>query len=518
MTKRLGSSEYIHEHTPLITGSSHNRQCDLKSTPNPKTKDVNVILLLCIVLVLIQCGDEIAQPPQARIAEAILCYRHYEVTDPGTLLADRAHVGPGAIGGVTESLCKIEDVQSQLSSLRGYQTFFDGGPSLLLALPFGWAADKYGRKPLLFLGALSFVLRSVWIQTVYWFWQTFDIRWVWASSLHGLMAGSSPVVSALFFVIVADVMPEEGRSKLFLRIGGVNLLASVFMPLLSAWLMLYSPSIPSLAGTLLHASSMLVILSMPETLNCRQSPRSAPSTPTRESGDTPTDPIPPLTLKQKWQHTIKPFTSDWRISALTTTFLIHLPIADSTPLQLQYISKRYNLPLSSATTRLTLRALANILLFFLILPFLAHLLRQNLRLSNPRTDLYLSRASMTCWALGLLLFGLAPTPATAAAGMSVMALGYGSMFLIRSFLTPLVPARDVARLYGFVSAVDTLGGMLGAPLLAGLFNRGLEVGGVAVGLPFCCLGVACAGFAVGLCVVGVRKGEERGGLGEADGG
>lgn len=168
--------------------------------------------------------------------------------------------------------------------------------------------------------------------------------------------------------------------------------------------------------------------------------------------------------------------------------------------------------------RLTLRALANILLFFLILPFLAHLLRQNLRLSNPRTDLYLSRASMTCWALGLLLFGIAPTPATAAAGMSVMALGYGSMFLIRSFLTPLVPARDVARLYGFVSAVDTLGGMLGAPLLAGLYKRGLEVGGVAVGLPFCCLGVACAGFAVGLCVVGVRKGEERGGLGEADGG
>lgn len=43
-------------------------------------------------------------------------------------------------------------------------------------------------------------------------------------------------------------------------------------------------------------------------------------------------------------------------------------------------------------------------------------------------------------------------------------------------------------------------------MLAVLFNRGLKVG--APGLPFVFLGAVCAGVAVLLCVVGVRKGEE----------
>lgn len=91
-------------------------------------------------------------------------------------------------------------------------------------------------------------------------------------------------------------------------------------------------------------------------------------------------------------------------------------------------------------------------------------------------------------------------------GMGVTALGSGSFALIRSFLTPLVPGRNVAALYSVISIVDTLGSMLGAPLLAVLFNRGLKVG--APGLPFVFLGAVCAGVAVLLCVVGVRKGEE----------
>lgn len=513
---RSSSSAVDNERTPLITESSHPQESNPSSTPTPKPKNINVVLLLCIVLVLIQCGDEIAQSPQARIAEAIICYRHYEAADPGKLLVDRAHVGPGAIGGVPEALCKIEAVQSQLSSLRGYQTFLDGGPSLLLALPFGWAADKYGRKPLLFLGALSFVLKTIWIQIVYWFWQSFDIRWVWASSLHGLMAGSSPVVSALFFVIIADVTPVEERSKIFLRVGGVNLLSTVFMPLLSAWLMLYTPWIPSLTGTFLQASSIIAILNMPETLNYHHSPSTSttPPAPIPEPSQPAAEISLPLPLRHLWLHNLKTATSflwsDWRIPALVSTFFIHLMLADSGPLQLQYVSTRYHLSFSEATTRLTIRAIANIALFFLVLPAISKFLRERWDLSGLRADLWMSRASMAFWALGLLLFGLAPTIATSAIGMGIMALGYGSMFLIRSFLTPLVPAHHVARLYSVISVVDTLGGMLGAPFLAALFNRGLGVGGLAVGLPFYFLGVACLCIAVLLCVIGIRKGEEEG--------
>jgi hypothetical protein len=506
------------EETPLLSGNPQPTKHSLPDS-KPSRSYGNAILLLCAVLILVQCGEELSQSPQSRISEAIICYRHYEAIDPSKLLADRSSVGPGAIGGVAEELCKIEAVQNQLSSLRGIQGFLDGGPSLLLALPFGWAADKYGRKPILFLGVLSFVLQAVWVQIVCWFWQSFDIRWTWASSLHGLMGGSGPVVSALLFVIVSDIVPEEERSKVFLQIGGANLISSVCMPLLAAWLMEITPWIPAIAGTLGKACAVFLVLSMPETLGYQQPPTSLAA---ETEEETQTD---PSSNKTDYLTTLKTSTAflwtDWRVPALVLPFLLHLMIADSSALTTQYISTRYSLHLSQATTLLTFRAVANITLLFVLLPLLSASLTTHLHLTPARRDLWMSRASMAAWAIGWTAFGLSPTLASATLGMGITALGSGSYFLIRSFLTPLVPGRNVAALYSVISVVDTLGSMLGAPLLAVLFNRGLKVG--APGLPFVFLGCVCAGVTVLLCVVGVRKGEEDvgkrgGGVGVGDGG
>jgi len=513
-------SPRAHEETPLLSDNSDATRHSQPKHPKPSRPYKKIILLLCAVLVLIQCGEELSQSPQSRISEAILCYRHYEVADQSKLLANRTSVGPGAIGGVAEEQCKIEAVQNQLSSLRGIQGFLDGGPSLLLALPFGWAADRYGRKPILFLGVLSFVLQAAWVQSVCWFWQSFDIRWIWASSLHGLMGGSSPVVSALFFVIVSDVAPEEERSKVFLQLGGANLISAVCMPLLAALLMEITPWIPATAGTMGKACAVLLVLALPETLGYRhQTDDNTSLISYEEEGEEEqqgTHPTSQPKSKSKPKPKPNPLTSlrtstaflltDWRVPALTTTFLLHLMVADSSALTTQYISTRYHLHLSQATTLLTLRAVANITLLFALLPLLSASLTKHQNLSPLRRDLYMSRASMAAWALGWTAFGLAPTLASASLGMGLSALGSGSYFLIRSFLTPLVPGENVAALYSVVSVVDTLGAMLGAPLLAVLFNRGLRVG--VPGLPFLALGAVCAGVAVLLCVVGVRKDEE----------
>ena len=509
------------ERTPLIV-PSHNgtKTADSQTSPQPSRPYKRVLTLLCIVLVLVQCGDELGQSPNTRIAEAIICYRHYEAADPTKLLIGRAAVGPGAIGGVSEISCKVGAVQSQLSTLRGYQGFLDGMPSLLLALPFGWAADKYGRKPFLVLGVLSFVLRVIWKQLVFWFWQSLDIRWSWASALHGLMAGSSPVVSALFFVIVSDIVPENERSKIFLRLGGVNLISAVSMPLFSAWLMEFTPWIPSFAGTFLTACAMPVALAMPETLGWSSSEtrepmtgleqeqeqereQSSAATSQRTSPQSPTS-SPAATLR----HALAFLRADYRIPLLIASFLFHLAVIETPPLQLQYISTRYDLTIANATKLLTLRSIANLTPLFVLLPLLSKFLTQTWHLSGQRSDLYLSRLSMITWAIGWTLFGLAPTLLPATAAMGITALGSGSFFLIRAFLTPLVPEQNVAKLYSVISVVDTLGYMLGIPMLAALFNKGLAIGGYGVGLPFYVLGGMCTVVAVVLCGIGLRKGEE----------
>ena len=104
------------------------------------------------------------------------------------------------------------------------------GLGLLLAVPFGIAADCIGRRPFLLLGLCSFPLRYAWIQficesgirvfhvyhkltlhLIAWFWQGFNLHTIWVSSLHGIMGGSGPVATALVFVIVSDVTTEADR-------------------------------------------------------------------------------------------------------------------------------------------------------------------------------------------------------------------------------------------------------------------------------------------------------------------
>lgn len=126
-----------------------------------------IMFLILTVVLLVSLGDQWQEAPHARIMEAVICYRYFEKVDPSKLLLGRDQVGPGAIGGVAEMWCKADDVQSELAMLRGWQATFDGLPGLILALPIGWAADKFGRKPFVLAGMLAIILRTAWLELVY---------------------------------------------------------------------------------------------------------------------------------------------------------------------------------------------------------------------------------------------------------------------------------------------------------------------------------------------------------------
>lgn len=78
----------------------------------------------------------------------------------------RDAVGPGAVAGVDEALCKVDEVQDELAMLNSVMQLLDGFPSLTLALLFGWAADRFGRWPFVFLNLIQYALRAAWTQFV----------------------------------------------------------------------------------------------------------------------------------------------------------------------------------------------------------------------------------------------------------------------------------------------------------------------------------------------------------------
>ncbi|KAI7369903.1 MFS general substrate transporter [Hortaea werneckii] len=511
------------EATPLLSTENGTIE-DIQSTHLPRRWQTLTYLLM-LVIFLAGAADSIVESPTTRIFESVICYRYFESEDPSKIQLGRADVGPGAIGGVEERYCKANSVQQQLASLAGYQTLFEGFPSLLLAVPFGWLADKYGRKPVLMLGLFSFLLKLLWIQLVTWFWQAFDIRMTWLSALHALLGGGSVTVSGLIFVVFSDVVPEDHRAKTFLRVGASELAAKVVVPPISASLMTINPWIPSLIGTGLLIICFLAYGMVPETLNYYQpADHPSPSLPVPSSTETTQQRKPPSSNNHPTHHSTprRPvhrllhslhtatafLTHDYRIPLLILPFIGHSLIAQTSQLLLQYTSKRYHLTFSQATLLTTILNAVKVLLLFALLPYASTLAMQYFRLSAQRKDLYLARASQGFVLVGWTLIGLSPNLACVVISMVVAALGQSTYLLIRSFLTSLVPADQIARVYSIVSLVDTVGTMLGSPLLAGLFGRGLALGGGWVGLPFYFLGVISAVFAVLLFVVGLRKGEE----------
>jgi MFS family permease len=275
--------------------------------------------------------------------------------------------------------------------------------------------------------------------------------------------------------------------------------------------------IPALGGTLLIIISTLVYLMCPETIDFQKDSSSisevhltslatdeATQTSTRNQTITGRTRHSLIKLKQASAFLL----DDWRVPALILPFILHMLVGTIGALLLQYLSKRYGLTFSDATLLMTIRSGVIVLLLFVILPYLSTMIMQKFQLSGPRKDLYLVRVSLVFIVVGWMLVGFSPNIPVVAISLAISALGQGFPLLLRSFLTSLVPAHHIARVYSIVSIVDTAGMMVGSPLLAGLFKRGLALGGVWIGLPFYFTALVGVMFLLLLLVIRLQKCEE----------
>ncbi|KAF2479253.1 major facilitator superfamily domain-containing protein [Neohortaea acidophila] len=496
------------ETTPLLPSSTPIPKLISKASPR------TLIILVIVVILLASCGDQLMESPQTRIFESVICYRYYEATDPSKLLVGREAVGPGAIGGVAEMWCKVSPVQSKVASLRGWQFTLEGIPSLLLALPAGWAADTIGRKPVAILGLLAFPLRAAWMQLVTFFWQAFDVRMSWISAVFASIGGGSTALTSVMYVIVSDITTEANRANVFVLLSGFNLLAALFMPPLAALLMETNPWIACLAGTCLQLLAIPTFLFFPETLNYNHSPPPpiVPEPTTAPHGNHADSPAPPpgfwRALPTRSKNATAFLTRDWRILALTAPFPFLFLGGNATQLLIQYVSARYEIKLSKAILITTIRMIVVTIILFAGLPLLSKLLLRKYAFSPRRKDLNLGRLSLLFGALGWILCGFAPTIPVVIVALTISALGVGSVPMLRSFITSIVEKQHIARVYAIITVLDTLGGMAGSPVMAKLFSRGFALGGYWTGLPFYFLGSMTGACAVLIFGVNLRKGED----------
>ena len=182
-------------------------------------------------------------------------------------------------------------------------------------------------------------------------------------------------------------------------------------------------------------------------------------------------------------------TKDISILLLLSTFFLSILGRSQINLLLLYVSKRYQLPLSTASFAHSFFAAMNIVVLFLILPATSRYLLTRLHFSPSTKDLSMAQVSITFLTLGSFVLGLSPSFAIMLVGLAAYSLGSGFNACCLSLVTSFIDPRYIARLYSIVLLVSTVGAFVGSPLLAGLFNAGLKIGPGWTGLPFLASGL-----------------------------
>jgi hypothetical protein len=155
-----------------------------------------------LLLFLVDAPMFMAEGPRIRMLEIGVCREYYETTDPGV-------VWPG--GAVPEHMCKLKDVQSRLSRLRGFLGLLEGVPGLLFAVPYGILADARGRRLIAGACLLGFILRDSWTFIVLFYHELFPLRAIYAGPTFVLLGGGVTLFGPMIMAIVAVTVPEEFR-------------------------------------------------------------------------------------------------------------------------------------------------------------------------------------------------------------------------------------------------------------------------------------------------------------------
>lgn len=152
--------QHVTEGTPLFSSptrrdrhddSTRERSTRESSTRESSTRDPPVAsprlglamaMAFLLLIMLVEIGATLVSTPMSQIQEAIICKVHHpDTSEPST-----------------DARCKDQGVQSELSTLQGWELTFGLLPGLLTAVPYGIAADRYGRRVILSLSLLGFAL------------------------------------------------------------------------------------------------------------------------------------------------------------------------------------------------------------------------------------------------------------------------------------------------------------------------------------------------------------------------
>ncbi|KAI1807049.1 MFS general substrate transporter [Daldinia bambusicola] len=484
----------VTETAPLLSASqrptrpSHRTRLSvtsLRSVHVPKIHNGRTIVnLLCIIILVSSSSTGFVGIPETRLLEDAACRQYYS-------LPDRTAAGP-----IDEKQCKVDAIQNKVAFILAIQSSADAAAGFLAAFPWGLAADRIGRKPIVALALTGTLLGTLWAMVVVYFHNTLPIELIWLSSAGNFIGGGSTVIAGIVLSMIADSTTEEERAVAFMRVHVASLCGNLGAPALAGAIMAKAgPWPPIWIAATVTALSAIAFLFVPETLKHHPDQENAPEPQT--VGDEEDGHGEATGLKSRVSHVIARFKESLSMLKSTSlillllTGLVYPPVLYGTlQFMAQFLSKRYGIELYKTGYVQSTYGAAQVTQALVILPWLMRYVMKSTAPKKIRApdehhrDLSLARWSYALLAVSLFVLGLAPTLSGFVFGLLLMALGSGFNSLTRSLMSLYVDPEHRSRLFSLVAMVEVVGSVYAQPFLAALFALGMKLGGGWIGLPY----------------------------------
>ncbi|KAI2471068.1 major facilitator superfamily transporter [Annulohypoxylon bovei var. microspora] len=447
---------------------------------------------LLVLILLVNLSASLYQLPLNRIIERRLCRDYYNIHDPSAISSD---------GDVDEKLCKIDPVQKSLAWIVGImETLWIIG-DFVMTIPLGFVAEKYGRRTVLWLNIVPRLFLLGWVVIVGCFEKSLPLKAIIAGPCLSILGGNC-VLNSIVYALAASLTDDNVvRATYFSWTNAISYVVTFVGPGLAGATMTLNLFLPLLIGI------CLLLLAIP-TISLLADPTHSPpvsedeqrrpliSSPTLKAQSSETSLLKPIIKRFHTLHSIVR-SHPRNLSLLLISFFLTSLASSDTTLLAQFISKRYHWEFASAGYLLSAKAIVNFTLLTFVIPGIlrsrgAQGPNQSPTLSD-RDNVQYSRICLVFSQLGALAIAMAVTPTLLFPSLLVYSLGSAlPVFTLGLLKSPSVSPKDNDRstnstepethIFSIVMMVKILGSLVGAPLMAALWVRGISTG--ALGIPY----------------------------------
>lgn len=388
-----------------------------------------------------------------------------------------------------------------------------------MTIPLGFIAERYGRRAVLWLNLCPRVFMLAWAVLVgYTMDQALPTKAILAGPILSFLGGGDCVFNSLTYALSAGCTDDYVlRASYFGYMSSVSYVVNLLGPALASLSMTAFLWLPFWLAIALLVMAVPVIRMLPDEV-------SPSSSATRKRDEEQTQPLLSSPLLKAQDHSSSYsslLTSVWErfrtlravvanhprnFTLMLACFLLASLASSDTKLLVQYISKRYaGWTFAAAGYLISGKAVVNFVLLTVVIPrVLRSSAASSSSLSSDKINIRFANACFLVSVLGALAIALAATIWLLVPALFVYALGSAlpifTLSLLKSpsitsagettreddndTITPDDSSEVQTHIFSIVMLVKTLGSLIGAPLMAFLWVRGIGLGGAALGMPF----------------------------------